>query len=363
MLERLVSDLLVRVLGQYVHGITPETVRVGVWSGDLELHQLALRPDALAVLFETLGLDLPVTVSAGFIGTLSLKVPWKAMRSSPVLLSVKDLSLVASPVSDGDQEALAQREARLKAARLDTDDAVREARLSVDAATNEAATEQQLNTGKAPGSSQLDSSRLTRWRRRVTDSIVSIVVNNIQVDVENVVVQYQDASSVRSRPYTVSLAVESIRAVSTNKLWEEAFITENDAEAIYKVLQLKALVANWEPGIGDTSHADLTPSEWSSSIRKAGRRFIHPLDGDLRIALATSHTTPVRTRSPRVQMDLCAPDVRLCFDEFQYHTLLSTIMYLSDIDRKVRPKSAKGRWLWALECLRGLKNVMKRVCG
>lgn len=332
-MQRLVSDVLVRVLGQYVHGITPETVSVGVWSGCLQLYKLAVRPDALAVLFETLGLDLPVTVTAGNIGTLSLSVPWKALRSSPVVLSIRDFVVVASPVSDGDQEALSLRDARLKAARLETDAAVREAHFSVRAAT----------------------ARFTRWRQRITSSVVAAVVGNIEVNVENVIVQYQDASSVRERPYTVTLAVNSMRVVSTNAAWEEEFVHASDdstdtVRMVYKLAHLDGLVANWIPGIGDTAHETCEPAEWAKRIRETtARRVIHPMNGRLKIALVADPVAAVG--KPKVDLDLCFPDVKLAFDDFQYHCLLSTIMYLSDIDRKVRPRNPRARWLWAVERL------------
>lgn len=345
MLERLVADVLVRVLGQYLVGITPSTVSLGVWGGNLDLHKLAVRPDALAVLLETLGLDLPVTCIAGSVGSLQLRVPWKALRSQPVVLVIRDLVVVASPVSDGDQVALELRDARLKAARLEADDALREARFSVRAAT----------------------ARLTRWRQRFTSSLVATVVGNIQVAVENVIVQYQDASSVRDRPYTVTLAVDSMRSASTDASFNESFSSEgaDNAEGsamsgggaadgsgiVYKVLHLDGLVANWVPGIGDKSHETLEAATWAAAVRACtDRRVIHPMSGRFRIALV-SDAAAASFVTPKAELDLCFPEVQLAFDDFQYHTLLSTIMYLSDIDRKVRPKSSRGRWLWALERL------------
>lgn len=342
-------DVLVRVLGQYLVGITPSTVSLGVWGGNLELYNLAVRPDALAVLLETLGLDLPVTCIAGTVGNLILRVPWKALRSQPVILTVRDLVVVASPVSDGDQKALEQRDARLKAARLEADDALRAARFSVRAAT----------------------ARLAQWRQRFTSSLVTAVVGNMQVVVENVIVQYQDASSVRDRPYTVTIAMDSMRFASTDASWKESEAPSGDDDTtatdssdagahregngvrmVRKVLHLEGLVANWIPGIGDNSHETLDAKAWASAIRSStNRRVIHPMSGRLRIALADGASAPISKSFPKVELDLCFPEVQLAFDDFQYHTLLSTIMYLSDIDRKVRPKSPRGRWFWALERL------------
>ena len=75
MLESVPADILTRVLGQYLQGIDRQSVHFGARPGLIELRNVALRPEALAVLFETLGVALPVTVESGFIGLLRLVVP------------------------------------------------------------------------------------------------------------------------------------------------------------------------------------------------------------------------------------------------------------------------------------------------
>lgn len=375
MLEGIIADVLVRVLGSYVDGLNRESIRVGVWRGDLELNNLRIRPDALAILFETLGLDLPVTVTAGYIGHLRLEVPWKALRSSPVRIFMRDVNVVASPVSDGDQSALELRERRLKAARLATDEAVRDAKFSVRSELNS----QRKNSSESQESadplsndppSQSGGYLVTRWGWRFTRGLVTRIVDNIQIIVENVIVQYEDASSVRDNPYTATLAFDSLHACSTDLHWNSVFIDKNDSPLMQKVLHARGLVLNWEPGnnINDLrtwildSNSPRTPGHWSGLAREASRHAIRPMDGECRIALikasalasAIAGTSPkldyLKTM-PRVQIDISFPDVHIALDDFQYHTLLSTIMYLSDIDRKVRPKTARGRWFWALDRL------------
>jgi hypothetical protein len=49
--------------------------------GDLKLDNLRLRPEALAQF------NLPITVCAGFIGQLSLSIPWQALGRRPVVRS------------------------------------------------------------------------------------------------------------------------------------------------------------------------------------------------------------------------------------------------------------------------------------
>lgn len=378
MLESIVADVLVRVLGSYVDGLNKESIRVGVWRGDLELKHLRLRPDALAVLFETLGLDLPVTVTAGYVGLLRLKVPWNSLRSAPVRIFMHDVTVIASPVSDGDQKALELRDRRLKAARLATDEALRDAKFSVRSVHKNSSsfTETSVSPDVIDSSAyeSADTSQgsysVTRWGWRFTSRVVTKIVDNIQIDVENVVVQYEDASSVRDRPYTAMLAFDSLRACSTDRNWVPVFIENPSSPVVHKVVHMHGLVLNWEPCNSNNElkkwildpQAERTSGQWSGLVRNSSRHAIRPLDGELRIALTKSSALALALSGkdpnllelknvPRVQMDLHFPEVKIALDDFQYHTLLSTIMYLSDIDRKVRPKTSRGRWFWALDRL------------
>lgn len=133
---------------------------------------------------------------------------------------------------------------------------------------------------------------------------------------------------------------------------------------------MRGLVLNWEPGNSSNDlkswildrNSTRTRGQWAGFVRECSRQAIEPMDGELRIALTKSPALASALAGrdgklkalkhlPRVQMDLHFPDVKIVLDDFQYHTLLSTIMYLSDIDRKVRPKTATGRWFWALDRL------------
>ena len=68
MLEAQVLYYLNRYLGAYVKGLDPEALRISVFKGDLELRNLQLKPEALQKL------KLPITVKAGLLGSLKLKV-------------------------------------------------------------------------------------------------------------------------------------------------------------------------------------------------------------------------------------------------------------------------------------------------
>ncbi|KAF8094457.1 hypothetical protein N665_0363s0022 [Sinapis alba] len=68
MFEAHVLHLLRRYLGEYVHGLSTEALRISVWKGDVVLKDLKLKAEALN------SLKLPVAVKSGFVGTITLKV-------------------------------------------------------------------------------------------------------------------------------------------------------------------------------------------------------------------------------------------------------------------------------------------------
>jgi len=135
MLETLLSRLLTRLLSGYVEGVTIETLRFGVWAGDLLLTDLRLRPDALDAL------QLPLS-AVGRIGRLRIRVPWSRLRYESVRLppasrlsgalsahslgpvsqieiTIEDVEVLARLRATPDPEAHARRERVRKRMRLD----------------------------------------------------------------------------------------------------------------------------------------------------------------------------------------------------------------------------------------------------
>ncbi|KAJ1418687.1 VPS13, repeated coiled region [Sesbania bispinosa] len=62
--------------------------------GDVVLKDLKLKAEALNAL------KLPVTVKAGFVGTITLKVPWKSLGKEPVIVLIDRVFVLAHPAPD-----------------------------------------------------------------------------------------------------------------------------------------------------------------------------------------------------------------------------------------------------------------------
>ncbi|OSX74668.1 hypothetical protein BU14_0275s0027 [Porphyra umbilicalis] len=123
-LQSLLADVLSRVLGSVVAGLDRESVRLALWSGRLTLSRLAVKPEALSVLLDAAGVDVPVTVTAGVVRILTVTVPWGRLSSAPFRLVLDGVTVSAAPLT---APPTAARAARLRTARLTNDDSVRAA--------------------------------------------------------------------------------------------------------------------------------------------------------------------------------------------------------------------------------------------
>jgi vacuolar protein sorting-associated protein 13A/C len=95
MAKRIILRLLDETLGQYVVGVDKKDLEVSLLRGRIRAVNLTLRPEAFAKL------ELPLTVAAGHVGSLSLDVPWTALMSEPVVLTLERVFVVLRPSASG----------------------------------------------------------------------------------------------------------------------------------------------------------------------------------------------------------------------------------------------------------------------
>ena len=93
MFEKIVADLLSKVLGGYIKGLDAKDLNIALWGGKVELHDLDVNPSAVD------SLDIPFCLAAGTLGHLHISVPWKNLLSEPTVLHLKDLFVLLRPSS------------------------------------------------------------------------------------------------------------------------------------------------------------------------------------------------------------------------------------------------------------------------
>lgn len=94
MFETLVTRLLTNALGNYVDAkcFSSDKINVAVWSGNVVLHELEVKPDVL---------DHPaLRLVRGMCGSIELKIPWNRLQSDSVVAIVDDVYLMVETEAD-----------------------------------------------------------------------------------------------------------------------------------------------------------------------------------------------------------------------------------------------------------------------
>eukprot|EP00803_Ostreobium_quekettii_P009394 evm.model.scf_204.13 EVM.evm.TU.scf_204.13 scf_204:99162-102872(-) len=118
MFESWVSDLLASSLGHFID-VQRDQLRISLWHG-VVIENARLRTDAFDYL------QFPFKVNYGCIGRLQLQVPWRALRSSPIVVELSDVTLSCTPWDEHEwsgeasiKRARAAKQAQVAAAELE----------------------------------------------------------------------------------------------------------------------------------------------------------------------------------------------------------------------------------------------------
>ncbi|KAK4154799.1 hypothetical protein C8A00DRAFT_32394 [Chaetomidium leptoderma] len=312
MLEGLVAGLLNRFLGMYVKNFDPTQLKVGIWSGDVKLRHLELRREALDQL------KLPINVVEGHLGALTLVIPWSNLRGAPVKVFIEDVFLLASPKEEAEynEEEEGRRKQRIKMEKLDSAELLKER--------------------SQEGLSQEEQKRTQSF----TESLVTKIVDNLQVTVKNIHVRYEDAISAPGHPFALGVTLEEFSAVSTDGEWTPTFI-QDSTKTTHKLAKLESLAVYWNtdtklmgpgrevhtPGAEMTPHDDMLGNLKSMIVRSdndlAGdHQFIlKPVSGQAKVELNKTG----RPEIPKFKANLLFDEIGLVLDDHQYRDALMMV--------------------------------------
>ncbi|KAH8819973.1 hypothetical protein F5884DRAFT_32326 [Xylogone sp. PMI_703] len=312
MLEGLVASLLNRFLGLYVKNFDPGQLKVGIWSGDVELRNLELRKEALDQL------KLPINVVEGHLGHLTLTIPWSNLRGQPVKIFIEDVFLLAAPKEDAeyDEEEEERRRQTIKIEKLDSAEMLKERNME--------------------GMSQEEQQK----NQSFTDSLVTKIIDNLQITMKSIHIRYEDSISAPGHPFALGITLEEFSAVSTDGNWKPTYI-QNTVGVTHKLATLDALAVYWNTdttllGTGrqvETPDAHVAShDEMLSAIKEmivkgedpatAGHQFIlKPVSGQAKIEMDKSG----KLDAPKAKATLVFDEIGLVLDDDQYRDALMMI--------------------------------------
>ena len=87
MAKRFLLNLIEEFLGDFITGLTKENLKLAVWGGILEFHNLVLKVGPLGGALSDL--ELPFAVTRGFIKHINVTIPWTSLGKNPVKVRVQ----------------------------------------------------------------------------------------------------------------------------------------------------------------------------------------------------------------------------------------------------------------------------------
>ncbi|ODV87231.1 hypothetical protein CANARDRAFT_5784 [[Candida] arabinofermentans NRRL YB-2248] len=332
MLESLVANILNRTLGSYVENFDPKQLNIGIWSGDVKLRNLVLKKESLEKL------ELPVDVKFGHLGELTLQIPWSNLKAKPVKVIIEDAYLLASPRSttEFNEEEDKARELRVKKQKLEALEVINKS---------------------TPYVGDLSEEERAK-NESFTESLVTKIVDNLQVTIKRIHFRYEDDHVFTQHPYALGFTLEELSAVSADANWIPGFIT-GATNMARKLLTLKSMSCylNTESETIYTDDHDLLLEYFKQSLADEEHNdllkqyILKPVSGHGQVTVNKQGATEA---SPHHTGTLFFDEFSLDLDSHQYRDILWTASQLNwhmktQKFRKLRPKVSVGedpkQWL------------------
>ncbi|KAG5437684.1 hypothetical protein PCANB_000721 [Pneumocystis canis] len=303
MLESLVAGLLKRFLGSYVENFDPKQLNIGIWKGDVKLKNLRLKKEALDMF------KLPINIFEGFLGELILQIPWSNLKNKPVKVIIENVFLLAFPKDNQEynQEEENKRIQNLKKEKLERHEYILEYIAEL--------LDQRISRND------------TQKNQSFINSLITKIVDNLQIIVKNIHIRYEDNLSDPEHPFSIGITLSEFSAISTNDNWEPIFI-QNNADFIHKLVTLDFLAIYWN--IDSYSFSKKSPDELLKCFKDLIIRnrytpnhqlILKPVSGVGHIILNKNNVEGF----PKTNIQLIFKELSFIFDNYQYKSALMMV--------------------------------------
>ena len=247
---------------------------------------------------------LPIDVKEGYLGDLTLSIPWSNLKGKPVRVLVENVFLLAQP----------------KAASADINEEEEEARAQA-AKQEKLANAELLGRNNALSRSTEDASKSESF----TSSLVTKIVDNLQITVRNIHIRYEDAISNPQHPFSAGFTLAEFSAVSTDGEWNPTFI-QNSAMGIHKLARLESLAIYFDTDSKSLAGHEVSEAQekFNALIARDGHLPEHqfvlkPVSGAGRLVMRHN----IASDTPKLDAQLLFDELGFALDDEQYRDLIS----------------------------------------
>jgi vacuolar protein sorting-associated protein 13A/C len=101
MAKSFVLGKLESVLGEYVSGLSKENLKLGIFSGKVEFHNLEVKESALEKL-QAHNDFVPLALLGASIEKVVLHIPWASLTKKPIQAYIRGVKVAVRPVINAD---------------------------------------------------------------------------------------------------------------------------------------------------------------------------------------------------------------------------------------------------------------------
>uniref|UniRef100_A0A7M5X1J9 Chorein N-terminal domain-containing protein n=2 Tax=Clytia hemisphaerica TaxID=252671 RepID=A0A7M5X1J9_9CNID len=334
-LRSLVTSLLNKYLGKYVKDIDSENLTIGLWSGKVSLSELELREEALVEL------DLPIDVNGGYIGQLSVSIPWTSIYVNPVEIEIDEVFILTGP--------------------------------SVEKPYNEEKEKRKSNAAKQNQIKALEKSKSISEKTEspengtaaddtLAEKLQAQILKNLQVRIKNIHVRYEDKTTIPGQPFSVGAMLYSVTSETTTANWIPTII-DGSVRKFYKMVNLDSLSLYWN---SNTQFSMTSNENWKALMKSQVTNqsskthidyILEPLS--LAVHMEVDQDARVSMEYPKFLMQVILKELTLSLSKEQFNGIMKLLdsfmlMEVNQIYRKYKPlktvkEDPKAWWQYILK--------------
>lgn len=311
MFERLVRQLLLGYLGQYIKDIQKEQLKITLWNEEVLLENVELTLEAFDYL------ELPVALKHGRVGKLSIKIPWKKLGWDPIIIILEDVFVSACQREDKEwsMDEIGKRESAAKKAKL-------------------------------------AAAELAKLSRRVCDNsagksfisyITAKILDGIQVSVRNVHILYYD--SLKTSAVTLFGMKFSGLTISRQNL-VGGKMRGGQVNKLIEVQGLELYCCTFEGTLDLINVENTVDSRCVEESNFEAENCVHVLSPfDVLVSLSVNRSGKLEDDAPQYSANVELTSVVMSMNEFQMQRILSLSDYLSTC--RLRQRYGRYRPYWS----------------
>ncbi|KAM9751025.1 intermembrane lipid transfer protein VPS13D isoform 4-T4 [Menidia menidia] len=324
MLEGLVAWVLNTYLGKYVTNLNTDQLSIALLKGAVELENLPLRKDALR------DFDLPFEVKAGCIGKITLQIPFYRPHSDPWVISMSQLNLIVGPAQLQEYDGEKEKEEEMERKRL------------------------LLKALEDKFRSECEQRGESYWYS-VTASVVTRIVENIELKIQNVHLRLEDDFSCPEKPYSFGVCINKVSAQNPARESAQRLVRQ-------KQLEIEDFSVYWDTEcemFGKLPANEIQDAMTQCMQSREHQYIFEPVCASVLLRRNTSKE-PLRSRNtPRIVGQVQLEPLSLRLSQVQYQQIMA---FLKELDRrergmlyrKWRPKvpisgNCREWWLFAIQ--------------